>query len=66
MQVIADASEQRQIAGNARRFLLYFPVNSSAKCIASAADPPFPHVNNFPPLFSVSTTSPLIRSITSS
>src|ERR1041384_8351533 len=49
MHVMADASEHRHIAGSARRGLLYLPVSSSARCIASAAEPPLPQVSRVRP-----------------
>ena len=44
MQVNAEASMESDCAASGRRSRLYRPISSSAKCAASADEPPFPKV----------------------
>src|SRR5436305_11422357 len=53
MRVSADESTERDCAGSGRRSRLYRPTSSSAKCAASADEPPFPKVYTRPPFANV-------------
>ncbi len=57
IQVRAEPSAQRARAGSALRFPRYRPVISSAKCIESAALPPFPQVRTLPPALTLSANA---------
>ena len=47
----------REIAGNALLSSLNLPINSAAKCCASEAEPPLPHIRIFLSCFIVLTST---------